>query len=109
MHAFSFLLFWLLVGHAVADYPLQGDFLSKAKNFRNPIPGFPWWIALSAHAMIHAGAVALVTDNYGLAFMEFIVHFMIDMLKCNGSTDVIDDQLLHVICKIAWTLAIVVV
>ena len=25
-------LVWMLIGHAVADYPLQGDWLSKAKN-----------------------------------------------------------------------------
>ncbi len=26
------ILFWLFVAHAVCDYPLQGDFLAKAKN-----------------------------------------------------------------------------
>lgn len=29
----------MLAGHALADYPLQGDFLAKAKNRANPIPG----------------------------------------------------------------------
>ena len=36
------ILFWLMVGHALADYPLQGDFLAKAKNRTAPIPGVPW-------------------------------------------------------------------
>lgn len=33
----------LLVGHALADYPLQGEFLSKTKNHRSPNEGIPWW------------------------------------------------------------------
>jgi hypothetical protein len=55
------LLIALLTAHALADYPLQGDFLSKAKNRMAPIPGVPWRQALGAHAFIHAGAVALIT------------------------------------------------
>jgi hypothetical protein len=94
--------FWLLVGHAVADYPLQGDFLAKAKNPWAPIPGVPWWIAMAAHSAIHAGAVALVTHNYVLACLEFGLHFGIDVLKCANITGFKMDQLMHVICKFAW-------
>jgi hypothetical protein len=32
---------WLLVAHVLADYPLQGAFLARGKNHRNPIPGIP--------------------------------------------------------------------
>lgn len=35
----------LIFAHAVADYPLQGEFLAKAKNRMMPIPGFPFWQA----------------------------------------------------------------
>jgi hypothetical protein len=55
-------LFWLLVLHALADYPLQGDYLSRAKR-RNSGFDLPWWMALLWHAFIHAGAVALVTGR----------------------------------------------
>lgn len=33
------LLFILIAGHALADYPLQGDFLAKGKNHKAPIAG----------------------------------------------------------------------
>lgn len=42
----------LMIGlHMLADYPLQGDFLAKAKNRRVPVPGVPWWQALGAHSI----------------------------------------------------------
>jgi hypothetical protein len=47
------LLFWLLVGHSLADYPLQGEYLSDAK--RQGKTPLPWWIALTWHSLIHAG------------------------------------------------------
>ncbi|MFM1977463.1 MAG: hypothetical protein RL145_2309, partial [Pseudomonadota bacterium] len=40
------LLYLLIVAHFICDYPLQGDFLSKAKNLTAPIPGVPWWQAM---------------------------------------------------------------
>lgn len=58
----------LLAGHALADYPLQGDFLSKAKNRTAPIPGVPWQQALGAHVVIHGAFVAhswLSSPAYG--------------------------------------------
>ena len=36
------ILGFLLAAHALADYPLQGDFLSKAKNRFAPLIGVPW-------------------------------------------------------------------
>lgn len=53
----------MLVGHAIADYPLQGDFLAKAKNRRAPMPGVPWYQALGAHAIIHGGFVGIITGS----------------------------------------------
>lgn len=104
------LLFWMLVGHALCDYPLQGDFLARAKNRANPLPGVPWIHGLLPHAALHAGAVALVTGSVWLGLAEFIAHCLIDDAKCTGrfgfspSTDFHIDQGLHVLCKIAWTL-----
>jgi hypothetical protein len=97
-------LFWLLVGHSVADYPLQGDFLAKAKNKWASVPGIDWWIAMTAHCAIHAGVVMLVTHHIVFALAEFAFHFLIDMAKCAGLTNFRQDQGLHVFCKVMWAL-----
>ena len=101
------ILFWLVVAHAVCDYPLQGDFLAKAKNHKAPIPGVDWWIALGAHSAIHAGAVALVTGNIVWGVAEFAVHFVIDHMKCAGVFGFRTDQILHISTKVAIWVAII--
>ena len=104
------LLFWLLVGHAVADYPLQSDFIAKAKNRHNPMGFIPagqtpqvhWPFVLCAHAATHAGAVALVTGSVFLGVLEFVAHTIIDFAKCENWTSIYSDQALHVGCKLLW-------
>ena len=95
-------LFYLLAAHALCDFPLQGDYLAKAKNPCAPLPGTPWTIALAAHALIHGGAVMLVTGSLLLGIAETIAHAAIDIAKCRGSISYTTDQALHVACKIAW-------
>ena len=92
----------MLVLHVIADYPLQGDFLSKAKNRTTPLPGVPWYQALGAHALIHAGAVWLVTGSLTLGCLELIAHALIDDTKCAGRITFNMDQLAHVVCKCVW-------
>lgn len=99
---FLHLFFWLVVGHAIADYPLQGDFLARAKNHLTPIPGVPWTIALFAHATIHAGAVALVTGSVLLGLAELVVHAWVDASKNNGAIGFGEDQAVHIGCKLLW-------
>ena len=96
------LFFWLLVAHVVCDYPLQGDFLARAKNHKLPIPGVPFYQALGAHALIHGGAVALLTGSLWLGLAEIVLHVGIDYAKCDGRTTLNQDQALHVICKLLW-------
>lgn len=96
------LLFWLLFWHALADYPLQGDFLAKAKNPEAPLPGTPWWQALLAHSAIHAGGVAFFTGSIILGLLELIAHALIDYSKCRGWITFNFDQTLHVLCKMLW-------
>jgi len=99
----NFNIFWfLLVGHALCDYPLQGDFLAKGKNHQRPLPGVPWLHCLIAHALIHSGAVLLVTGSMVLALLEFFAHAVIDYLKCADWFDYEIDQILHILCKMAW-------
>lgn len=97
-------LFLLLVAHALADFPLQGDFLSKAKNHLAPIPGVQWWQAMAAHCLIHAGAVWLILRSPTFAAMEFVAHFIIDHQKCAGRITFGGDQLLHIAYKVAYVL-----
>lgn len=96
------LLGLLIVGHALADYPLQGDFLARAKNRTAPLPGVPWWQALSAHAIIHGGFVGVITGSWLLGCAEAIWHWLIDDLKCRGKISFNTDQALHIAFKALW-------
>src|SRR5258706_8225065 len=96
------ILFLMLAAHGLCDYPLQGDFLARGKNHTAPLPGVPWYQCLAWHAMIHAGAVALITGSVWLGFLEFCCHVGIDHAKCRGAFGLNMDQALHVICKIGW-------
>jgi hypothetical protein len=97
-------LAWMLIGHAVADYPLQGDWLSKAKNpTLQLVPGETIWpLALLSHAAIHAGAVKLATGSWALAMAEFAAHAVIDYGKCRGVISYNQDQAAHFACKFSW-------
>lgn len=92
----------LIIGHVIADYPLQGDFLSRAKNRFNPIPGVPWYQALGAHAAIQGAAAWLITGIWWLGALEFICHAVIDSTKCRGAIAFNADQTLHALCKALW-------
>lgn len=96
------LVFMLLGGHALADYPLQGDFLAKAKNRRAPLPGVPWYWAMGSHALIHGLFVAVLTGSVKLGMAEVVLHVIIDDLKCTGRIGFNTDQLLHIGCKLLW-------
>ena len=92
----------LIGAHFLFDYPLQGDFLSKAKNRTTPIPGVPWWQALAAHAAIQGAAVALLTGLWWLFIAETAVHWFTDDAKCRGKISFNADQFIHLGCKAAW-------
>jgi hypothetical protein len=97
-------LLWMLIGHALADYPLQGDWLSKAKNHTlSLVPGEVIWPgALLSHAAIHAGAVQIATGSWVLAGCELVAHCAIDFAKCSGWLSYNRDQAAHVTCKVLW-------
>lgn len=98
----ALMLFALIVGHAIADYPLQGDFLAKAKNRSLPIPGVPFYQALGAHALMHGGMVAAITGSLWLGLAETAAHALIDDAKCTGKIGFNTDQALHIVCKLLW-------
>jgi hypothetical protein len=103
---YASIFFWLIVGHSLCDYPLQGDFLARGKNHRLPIPGIPSWMCLAAHSAIHAGAVALATGSIILGLVEFGLHALIDFGKCSEWYGFDSDQCLHVCCKCLYIAAL---
>lgn len=115
--SFGLLLFWLLVSHAICDYPLQGEWMVRSKSRRtlqilsgSQRPDLIWIHVLSAHAMIHGGGVAVVMHHFqysaavcvliGLA--EFTAHWVIDFGKGEHWYGFHTDQFLHVACKLLW-------
>lgn len=100
-------LYWLIVGHFVGDYPLQGDFLARAKNHKAPLPGAPWYQCLAAHAIIQGGVVAFVTGSVTLGICETVIHTGIDYAKSDGEIGFNVDQALHILCKVLWALMLV--
>ena len=103
-----FLVFAILMFfHFVGDYPLQGDFLAKAKNHITPIPHVSWRHALFAHAFIHAGLVYLATGSAILFCAELVAHTLIDYRKNSGELTFVGDQYAHFACKAIWALVTV--
>lgn len=105
---YGVLVLVLLFGHALADYPLQGDFIAKFKAPGSRLGGelvWPW--VMGAHCVIHAGFVLVITGSPVLALLEFVLHFSIDVCKCAGLIGFHDDQSLHVLCKVAWAAPVV--
>ena len=102
------IFFALLIAHALFDYPLQGDFLSRNKNrhFKdenNNVKGL-WIHCLTSHSILHAGSVWLITGSFIIGIMEFVLHWIIDFLKCEGITNFHIDQFLHVLCRILYVI-----
>lgn len=99
---FTAMLFLLIVGHALADYPLQGDFLAQAKNRNTPVGKLFWMHALPAHSVIHGGFVAVITGQVWLGVAETVIHAVTDWMKCEGRISLNVDQAIHIACKVAW-------
>ncbi|MBU6301584.1 MAG: DUF3307 domain-containing protein [Verrucomicrobia bacterium] len=108
------LFFALLIGHMLADYPLQTEFMAVGKNHRKPrpLPGGlaqtrgVWVHCLTAHALVHAGVVWVITGSVTLALLETVLHWIIDFVKSEGWTNLHVDQILHLLCKAAYVGAI---
>lgn len=100
------LLFAFTIGHAVADYPLQGDYLAREK-VRSQAAGLASWVmALSAHALVHAGAVWLISGSMGMAAAELSLHWLIDLAKGERRIGLVTDQLMHLACKAGYVLVL---
>jgi len=104
-------LFYLLMGHFIADFPLQGEAMAveKSRHSTTALQKFvPWYYWMTAHCAVHAAAVTLITGNMWIGLSEFFLHFAIDVAKCEGKTNIHQDQMLHILCKITWWLFLTV-
>jgi hypothetical protein len=75
----------LTAGHALMDYPLQGEFLSTCKNRhllaerKDPTrPVSIWPICMTAHCLLHAVMVWAITGCFILCLVELVLHWVID-------------------------------
>lgn len=105
-------LFLLFAGHALMDYPLQGEFLSTCKNrhllYKLQDPSRPreiWPWCMTAHCLIHAFTVWAITGCFITCVVEFVLHWIIDFAKCENWTTFTQDQALHYICKVLYVVA----
>jgi hypothetical protein len=99
----------LLFAHFLFDYPLQGDWLARAKNRSDPIPHVPWYQAMFAHTAMHGMAVWIITGIPLLGLAEMAIHWITDDLKLQGELTFNQDQAIHIVCKAVWAVITVLV
>ena len=97
-------ILWLLLGHYILDYPLQGEFLAQTKG--------KYFYSLLAHSMIYGLGMALVLILLGVfatwkAILLVGSHIIIDYKKATAknkdkalTTYLYIDQFLHIIINI---------
>jgi len=106
------LFFQFLVGHALGDYVFQRDIMATAKSRHAKIyetagKGFPgWYYWLISHALVHGGAVFLISGSWVLGAIETVLHTIIDYTKCEHWISLHVDQALHILCKVAYVYVI---
>lgn len=106
------IVFWaMLLGHALADFPLQGQFLAVGKDRHADLsaitggklwPRGMWLYCLSIHSLIHAAAIWIISGSVLLSMIEFAFHWIIDLAKNERITSFYGDQFLHIACKAAY-------
>jgi hypothetical protein len=111
------MLFYLIAGHALADFAWQSDAMATCKcaQSSNPLQkSVPWYYWLVAHALIHGGLVAVILRWLGtpqdtaimVGIIETGLHLVIDHLKCRGWFGIAIDQSLHVACKVIYVIVL---
>ena len=99
--------FWfLLIAHAFTDYVWQTESMGYRKDptaFPPEVAKYgPWWWHMSAHSLINAGGVLVVTGDPLCSLGEFLLHFGIDYAKCRQWVSTNGDQGVHLISKGVW-------
>lgn len=107
-HYFT-LLIYLVGGHFLCDFPLQGEFMSQAKNPFKRMEGVPAKMILFGHSSIHCAMVTYLTGLWYLGIIELISHCIIDYTKCKGLISFQTDQFLHLEFKVVYVGIVMVV
>ncbi len=111
------MLFFLLAGHALMDFALQPEPMAVCKCRKSGHPllaSVPWFYWLASHCLVHGAAVAAVMMAFhvdpataiGFGLVETVVHWFVDLGKCEGWFNIHVDQGLHVTCKVFWWLLV---
>lgn len=94
------ILFLMLFTHVLGDFILTTEASSRYKNQHidrpSGVPGWGYW--LTAHAFLHGGLIYFVTENWLIAMYIFLMHWIIDYVKCNDKINADQDQVLHISC-----------
>ena len=99
------LLILLVLGHFLADFPLQSDRMAVEKSpGKDAVLDWRWW--LTAHTATHGLVVAVLTGVPILGLAEMVFHAAIDYSKCRFRYSLAADQLMHGACKVAWVLVL---
>ena len=110
------LFFAFAISHALADYALQNSFIARSKvpgadlsDFfgKGKAPKGVWIHSLTAHSLIHAGGVWLISGSVALGFIEFVLHWIIDLAKGKNLIGFHSDQICHLSCKLGYATFIV--
>lgn len=91
-----------VVVHALADFPLQGDYIARQKSRKQASSRSEWIVALTAHCVIHAGGVWLISGSLAFAAAELLLHGLIDLGKGEEKFGLATDQTLHLLCKLGY-------
>ena len=95
----------LILGHFLADFPLQSDRMAVEKcPGKDVVLNWRWW--LSAHAATHGFVVAIVTGLPLFGLFEMLTHSLIDYGKCRLHYPLFVDQSFHWASKLLWVLLI---
>jgi len=104
------LFFALVIGHMLGDFPMQGEYLALGKvrsywkSEEAPVQmGKGMWLyCLTAHSLIQAGIVWLISGSLVLGIAELVLHWLTDLAKGEGWFNFATDQVLHLVAKIVF-------
>jgi len=108
------LLFAFIIGHMLGDFPLQGDFLAlgKVRGYwigpdapAGASPGM-WLYCLTAHSLIQAGIVWIISGSVILGVAELVLHWLTDYGKGEGKFGFALDQGFHLGAKVVFSVMI---